>query len=262
LNAFEEAIHPQKMLGITVAVLNRFRAAEAKLVAPATVNKHLRHLRAALQAADDLGYLKEVPKIKKLSEPVREVIYMPHDVATAIYAACDVATRPAGQAYAPADWWRALLVFAYQHGWRIGEILALRRDGVDLDRGTAFIAGESTKARKDTTVLLHPEEIEHFRRLAGFTDHLFPWPHGLNQLYDAFYAIQAEAKTTRRWGFHSLRRACGTMNAGTLQPGDLQSLMRHSALATTMKFYVNPLANQQRAVASLFVPQWKAAGGS
>lgn len=264
LDAFQEAIHPAKMLGITTSAVNRFRAAQED--APATINKHLRHLKAAFQVAVELGYLKEVPKCRMLPEPKRDVAYVPPDVFSSIYAACSIATRPAKQPYPACDWWRALLLFAYLHGWRIGEMLSLERAGVDLDHGTAFIKAESTKGRKDALAKLHPDVIERFRKIPGFSQAFFPWPHGPHAIYEEFALIQSAAKVVgpggKPWGFHALRRSCGTLNAGRLQPGDLQNLMRHSALATTMKFYVNPLANQERALASLFVPDLKLAGSS
>ena len=46
--------------------------------------------------------------------------------------------RPEGLPYSAEAWWQALLVFNYMTGWRISEPLALRREDLDLEAGTAI----------------------------------------------------------------------------------------------------------------------------
>ena len=72
-----------------------------------------------------------------LKEPGKLAIYVTPEHFAAIYAACKDARWPDGQNFAAADWWKGLLVTAYMTGWRIGSLLALRREDVDLDDGTA-----------------------------------------------------------------------------------------------------------------------------
>lgn len=48
-------------------------------------------------------------------------------------------------------------------GWRISELLAVRRDAVDLDKGIA--EAEDNKGGREERVKLHPIVVEHLRRL-------------------------------------------------------------------------------------------------
>jgi integrase len=139
-----------------------------------------------------------------------------------------------------ADWWRGLLVMAYMTGWRISEVLGLRREDLDLEGGLAITRAEVNKAKRDERINLHPVVIEHLSRLRGFGPVVFPWNHNPRTLYTEFDRIQVaagigrevkvESKPTRYagvYGLHALRRAFATMNADKLTADALQALMRH-----------------------------------
>jgi integrase len=81
---------------------------------------------------------------------------------------------PRGFPFAPADWWRALIVFQYMTGWRIGEPLALSRDHLDLEAGTAVTRADDNKGGRDDLVPLHSVVIEHLRKIASFEPVVFP----------------------------------------------------------------------------------------
>ena len=189
------------------------------------------------------------------------------DGHAAIYQACDVAVKPAGQRSSPADWWRALLTFAYMTGWRVSEPLALLWDDVSLDNGKAITRHGDNKGRRDERVPLHPVVVEHLRRIIDSGELVFPWPHPRETLWADFARIQGAAGTrlpchakhvhTPRchvYGFHDLRRAFATMNAPKLSADALQSLMRHKSYTTTQRYI--DLANQvNRSVEGLYVPE-------
>jgi hypothetical protein len=78
------------------------------LVSVATINKELRHLRAALSTAKEWGYLPKVPKFRMIREPKYLPTYVTGDDFAAIYKACDKARMPEDiPNVSPADWWRA-----------------------------------------------------------------------------------------------------------------------------------------------------------
>jgi integrase len=199
-------------------------------------------------------------------EPGKLPTYVTGDHFAAIYGACDAAKMPKHEPYPAADWWRALLVMGYMTGWRIGDLLALKRDRVNLDAGTAVSLAEDNKGKRDELVRLHPVVIDHLRKVVRFNRYVFPWDHNGRTLYSQFARIQEKAginlpcekdhRHTRHchlYGFHDLRRAFATMNADKLTADTLQALMRHKSYSTTQK-YINMARQMDAAVAALHVP--------
>jgi integrase len=168
--------------------------------------------------------------------------------------------------YPAGDWWRALIVMGYMTGWRVGDMLGLRRDQLDLETGTAVSLAEDNKGKRDERVKLHPVVIDHLKRLPGFGALVFPWNYNGRRMYTQFTRIQEAAKINLHctqehehtrychlYGFHDLRRAFATMNADKLTPDALQALMRHKSYQTT-QVYINMARQMDAAVASLHVP--------
>jgi integrase len=275
MDHFARLTRPIKVTGIGTHSVDAYVAARrleagkkgGSVVSVATVNKELRHLRAALRVAVDWKYLPTLPRFKMIREAKKLPTYVTGDHFAVIYAACDKARMPEGLPnIAAADWWRGLLVAGYMTGWRVNEILSLRRDDLDLDAGTAVTRAEDNKGRRDERVKLHPVVVDHLRKLAGFDPLVFPWNHNERTLWSEFARIQeaagvrlecpADHKHTRYchvYGFHDLRRAFATMNADKLTPDALQALMRHKSYLTTQK-YINMARQMDAAVAGLHVP--------
>ncbi len=242
----------------TAACNGRSPSSSVTLVSPATVNKELRSLRAMIRKAVRWGYLAKAPEIDFLKEPGKLPVYVPPEHFTAIYRACDSARWPADEPFTPAEWWQGLLIAAYMTGWRIGSLLALRWQHVDLEAGTAISLAADNKGKRDQKIPLHPVVIEHLRKLKSFSPLVFPWNHARRGLYGEFQAIQraAEMRLTGpkpHYGFHDLRRAFATMNADKLTPDALQVLMQHKDYQTTQR-YINMARQLNPAVADLFVP--------
>lgn len=264
LDHFEKIIKPKKISGIRTQTIDTFVAKRRKdeglkpdtKISPATINKELRHIRAAIRVAKDWHYIAEVPRFRMIKEPKKLVRYVTPEHFAAIYKACDVAIRPALMNQSPADWWRALLVFCYMTGWRISEPLALRREDLDLVAGTAITRAADNKAGRDERVPLHPVVIEHLRRIEDFGPLVFPWPHHERTLWVDFRKIQKAAGIagSDAYGFHDLRRAFATQNALTLTADGLQTLMRHKSYTTTQR-YISMARQLDQAVQGLHVPE-------
>ncbi|MDP6723542.1 MAG: site-specific integrase, partial [Pirellulaceae bacterium] len=204
------------------------------------------------------GYLAKLPKIKFLKPRSKAPSYVSPDEFAAIYQACGVATWPRVPNIDTADWWRALLITAYLTGWRISELLNLRRANVDLDQGVAILEAEATKGKRAERVPLHPVVVEHLKSINGFSVEMFPIGGGRRPLWDQFGEIQTAAEVSKpggdRFGFHDLRRAFATMNADRLTADALQALMRHQSYSTTQK-YIAVARQLQQTTSQLFVPE-------
>src|SRR5262249_4770313 len=150
-------------------------------------------------------------------------------------------------------------IMAYMTGWRISELLALRREDVDLAKGEALTRAADNKGKRDEVAKLHPVVIEHLAKLPGFEPVVFPWPYNTTTLYGDFRKLQKAAGVCpgrgKAWyGFHDLRRAFATLNARRLSGDALQALMRHKSYVTTKK-YINMGNQLDDAVSVLFVPE-------
>jgi integrase len=267
LARFEEIVRPVKVAYVTAADLDRFAARRrhhrglrpGTKIAAETINKELRHLRAALRKAVKWGYLEAVPDVDKRKGLKRQKTYVTPEHFAALYRACEAMKYPRGLPCPAADWWRGLLVTAYLTGWRIGALLALRREDVDLEAGTAFSRAEDNRGKRDVRTPLHPLIAEHLRRLAGFRRAMFPWDRDNRALYVEFARLQRAAGVKAanpegRYGFHDLRRAFATLNVDRLSAGQLQALMQHKSFATT-EGYIKLARDLNPALQNLFVPE-------
>ena len=173
---FERIIKPVRMGAITARSIDQYAAKRRKepgkkkgdMVSPATVNKELRHIKAALRLAFEWSYLAQLPRVRMQKAPTKLATYVTGEHFAAIYQACDKATFPEDQRYEPADWWRGLIVMGYMTGWRISDMLGLRREDLDLDSAFAITRARDNKAKRDERVKLHPVVVDHLRRLVGF----------------------------------------------------------------------------------------------
>ncbi len=276
LDHFERIVRPRSVDSIRTQHIDQFiatRSTEPGLrrgdcVSLATVNHDLRIVKAALNVAREYKYLRECPKFRMLNEPQKLPSYVSGVDFAAIYRHCDTAKMPGDLPNTrSSDWWRALLVFGYMTGWRIGVILALRRERVDFELGTAVSLAADNKGKRDEQIKLHPIVIEHLGRIKHFGPLIFPWNHNRRTLYTEFARIQEAAGIkllcddkhvhTRYcyvYGFHDLRRAFATMNADKLTADALQSLMRHKSYQTTQR-YINMSRQIDASVAVLHVPE-------
>jgi integrase len=287
LSHFERIVQPVRMFRIRTQDFDDYVAARRQehgkkrgsLVSPATINKELRHLKAVMRVAEDWGYLPAMPKVRMEKVPKKLPTYVTGEHFAAIYRACEHAKFPNDQPFPAADWWRGLVVTGYMTGWRVSDMLGLRRIDTDLDAGTAITRYEDNKGKRDELVKLHPVVVAHLRKLtpagrqglklAGFDPCLFPWNWSRRRLHEQFARIQQKAGIRLPcrvrgehehtpfcyvYGFHDLRRAFATMNADKLSASALQALMRHKSYQTT-QLYINMARQMDEAVASLHVPE-------
>ncbi len=275
LDHFVRICKPGQVATINTNMIDKFVAVRqtekgckpGSKVSIATINRELRHIKAVLRVALEWESLPKMPRIKALKETRKVPRYVTPEHFAAIYAACDKAERPVPPNCSAAEWWRALLVTAYMTGWRIREVLALRRDNVDLKEGVAILAATETKGRRGERIPLSSVVVDHIKGVMGFTDRVFHLDTSDRFIWGEFSRIQEEAgihlpcdgdhehtDACHTYGFHDLRRAFATMNAERLTADALQALMRHKDYTTTQR-YIN-MANQlTRSVDDLYVPE-------
>ena len=277
--SLQRIIKPAKMDQITTETIDKFVAVRRtergkkpkSTVAPATINKDLRHIKAALRVAVDWEFLLKMPKIRMVREPEKLVVYVTPEHFEKIYhEACPLATLPQnpGQTIEPRVWWQALTATAYMTGWRIGELLALRVEDVDLQGGTVITRHRDNKGKRDEKVPIHPIVADHLRQVIQTGNKfVFAWTHDERALWTEFGRIQRavgihltcleehqHTPSCHVYGFHGLRKGFGTVNAKTMKPEVLQKMMRHKSYKTTLG-YINLSMQIEDAARNLVVPE-------
>ncbi len=170
----------------------------------------------------------------------------------------------------------ALYVVTLHAGLRESEVLGLQWSDLDLDRGqltvsralarvrggglqtfdpktSASAATIPLTSRAVTALRAHRDRVIEAGRLpVGF---VFSTSKGTpinasNMLRRSFYPLCAKAGIPTRPGltFHGMRHACGSLLIQQgVRPKDVQMLLRHSKLSTTMDLYVHAYDDDLRA---------------
>ena len=276
INHFQRLVKPNKVSGIKTANIDEYIAKRRtepgrkpnSKVAPHTLDKELRGLRAMLNVAHDWGYLVQVPKFRKIKLPETMPRPMRPEHFEAIYNASHVATMPAGLPYEPCIWWQGIEVFAVTTGWRKEEILDFRRDDLDLETGAVLTRAADNKGGRDAMDYLPDVTLDHIRRMTSFERYVFPWPHVLRTFDLQFHRIQKAAgihlpciiqqehectETCHLYGMHDFRRAYATENCDRLPIPVLQKKMRHKDIETTLR-YVETARKMKKTAEEVYVP--------
>jgi integrase len=235
-----------------IATRKRKTGKHKEPLSPATINKDLRYINTMLRTANEWGYLERIPKIKLLREIERVKTYINEEEFQAIYNAC------------PNAWWKAFLLFFFMTGWRFSQVLRLRWYNVDLETGDILSNHYDTKGKRDVVLPLHKMIWDAIREHKADPNRLktdFVFAYKDEDIRKTFQQIQERAgikprnKRDGEWyTFHDLRRGFATLNADRLDLFELQKLMNHRDIKTTLG-YVNMAHRLRPAVEKIVVPK-------
>jgi integrase/recombinase XerD len=127
-----------------------------------------------------------------------------------------------------------LIKFLVLTGFRKSEALSLTWNDIDFDRNIIYV--NNTKAKR-TEIFPIYETLKNFlKKIEKKNDRLFNYSKdGLD-----FYNRALKRLNLPQYSIHDLRRKFGTMMAEKgLTPYELQKLMRHQNIRTTMQYYIN-----------------------
>lgn len=275
LSILGEGVKLAKVDRMSVERIRRVMRSEQGL-SLAYVNGTLSTMRGAFKRAIDRGLIEKNPFTgsllgKSQAEPPR--VFLDAEIAAMLEAAPDV-------------WWRTFIVLGYTTGLRLGELLNLTWDDVDIEAKTVKVQAKrasnkqrellefSCKSCEDRQVPLTPAAaklIQELRIEMGLSPYLFlslkrlaklraTYPAGreiepaklVNNYLRTFKAIQVAAGITKLGSVHNLRASYGTHTAGCVPMHELRRLMGHADISTTANFYLAPSDDTAQAVRDVF----------
>lgn len=246
---------------------------------PATILKYMRELQAIFatlgpcgpQNKQGLGLLPSVPCFPSLRLDDPNVITAEDAEIAAILQHCAVATWPNRVIEMhsrrvvlvhPPEWWLNLILYLGTFGSRRNEFLRLRCEDVDIER--ARLTLDPAKHGERNWKPIPRELLPYFAAFLSEPRELFfAAPRCVKLLYRQWHQIQQAAGihvrraagSTRRpyYGFHELRKTCGTAWAA-VSPAAGKHMLGHKSQQVFDRCYTNSNAVAQRSIAAFPSP--------
>jgi len=269
--AFERIVKPGRIGEITA---RRISAFQAKLRdegrAESTIAGMLAHLRAALRWAVENEYLSEAPrfpKLKRAKTGAKARLMKGRPLTDAEFQVMLDAVPKVVDADRAPEWQRTIRGL-WLSGLRLEESINLFWDqddclSIDLsgNRPMFRVRAESEKGNQDRVLPMSPEFAEFIKAVPEDerTGPVFHFPKSKNRggdrptlwwvsrvICDVGKAagIVVDHRSDKFASAHDLRRSFGDRWALRVVPQVLMTLMRHSSIETTLRYYVAPEAQK------------------
>jgi integrase len=202
---------------------------------PKTINNHLTVLRKLLSVAQEWGFVDHVPPVKWMRVPPQKFDFLAFDEADRLIAGADPE-------------WRAMVIVGARTGLRLGELIALRWEDVDLVAGRLVVARAVSRGKVGTPKNGRTREVplsDEAHRALRAHRHLkgelvFPGAKGgFFKKTETKWPLWRACKRAglRRIGWHVLRHTFAShlvMRGAPLKA--VQELLGHSTIQVTMRY--------------------------
>jgi len=262
LNHLDEIVSPRFASDVNAATLSTFASElrkerfvgpekrRRKPVKETSIASYLRQILAALSWGHEKKLLQETPKI---TLPKRAKGVGKHFRSRPIVAEEFERMIKAAESLVDAADWIRLLNGLWLGGLRLGEAISLTWEwtgNISVELGGKFpcfrVMAEGEKGHTDQFLPMAPEFADMLMQtpVPFRTGRVFAGERNTNTASkvigelggQAGVIVNRDGKTATA---HDLRRAFGTRWAGRVMPAELQILMRHSSIETTLKYYVH-----------------------
>lgn len=222
-------------------------------LAKGSVNKDLFNLLALWRWLHKKGYIANWPDVELEVPPERTPVALMGDEIERVIKAIAVEKGPVGS-FAGPQFWLALFLVIWDTGERIGAVMALTWERVDLKRGWIRFEAEGRKgARADNMLPIAPDTVAALKSIRG-DGLVFKWPYCPTYIYRRLARIMRRAglPDNRLYKFHVLRKSVASHYEAA--GGNATELLGHSSRKVT-RAYLDPRITRTRsAIDLLFRP--------
>lgn len=265
LSVFKKITNPQRLSDVTTSRMTHFATKlREQGRSPATIARHLRHLKVVFRWAHRQGWMTKLPEFQmpKQQKGMRGRPITAEEFERMLESTPKVVGEKA------AGSWRFYLRGLWASGLRLEESLSLRWDDapgaivVDLEgrRPMLRIPAEAEKGGANRILPMTPEFAELlamvppearqgrvFKPLTADGQLVKPTRHAVGPRVSAIGKAAGVVTDQREKrgeivkqfaSAHDLRRSFGFRWSRMLMPAELRELMRHESVETTMQYYV------------------------
>ncbi|MCH8079874.1 MAG: site-specific integrase [Proteobacteria bacterium] len=219
---------------VTPSLLGEARDTLSKGRSPATVVRYIAALSHVFTiAVNEWEWLENNPmrKVRKPKEPRGRVRILSDDERKALLEACKNSNN---------QYLHAIVVLALSSGMRQGEIMNLRWQDVDIEKGFIVLHETKNNERRSVPLTSYAHELlkEHSKLRRLDTDLLFPGKNPKNPVFIRAPWVEAvkEAKI-ENFRFHDLRHSAASylaMNGATL--AEIAEILGHKTLQMVKRY--------------------------
>lgn len=231
-----------------------FAAWRRERCAAATVNRDLASLLALWRYLHRKGIVVRWPDVPLEPEPIRVPIAWTQDEFERLLRTTRKARGFVGSALA-SHWWSAIVLVCFDSGERIGAVLGVGWDDVDLSDNWLIFKAENRKGRdRDSVVKIAADTSAAIKQIPRDGKCVFSWPFTRQYLWKRYGALlqKAELPADRRRKFHCIRRTVASHAEAA--GGNATELLRHAARKNTLAYLDPRITKPQQAVDYLWRP--------
>lgn len=244
-------------LGVLLKSATYGKGENEKPVSQGTIDGYFRSILGALSWAAEMQIIQSVPVFRVSKQKSRKARVGKRSKGRAItgeeHERMKEAAREVRKDAGDAETWIKILDHLYLSGLRLEEQMALSWDwsdpfavSIDCKYPRYVIEGDAQKSGKSELLPIAPDYVELLRKtpMVQREGKVLRWSFATSTTTRIISKIGKTANVKvnsqgKMASAHDYRRTFGTRWASKLAPADLQRLMRHASINTTMDYYVN-----------------------
>ena len=221
-------------------------------LAKRSVNKDLFNLLALWRWLHKKRYVKAWPDVEMERPPVRVPIALTRNELSRLADAIKLEQADVGDVAGP-KFWLALMLVIWNTGERIGAVMQLTWDRVDLASGWVRFSAEDRKgATADNALPIAGYTVASLRAIKRSDGPVFRWPYSPTYIYRRLAKIMLRAglPDNRNYKFHVVRKSVASHYEAA--GGNATELLGHTSRKVTLAYLDPRIVKRVSAVDLLF----------